>query len=173
MKKQALALALIVCSLFTACAQTKKTTASKTKATSTKVAANLRGLSEVMMRRGACFGRCPEYTITIYKTGRVVYAGTRNATPLGTYQKELGAATTQALLQKFMDHRVDTCRAYYISRIADAPTMSFTLVINGKQQIIGNAHFGPHFLIDLADEVDVMGKVDSTWTKLADAPKPD
>jgi hypothetical protein len=173
MKTQLLVAVLLLGSLFAACAQTKKTSGKQSAAAATSTKSSLRGLSEVMMRRGACFGRCPEYTITIHSNGLAEYNGTRNATPLGTYQKNIGEAKAQELLQAFMDHHADTCRAYYTTRVTDVPTLSFKLTINGKEQTIGNANFGPYYLNDLAEEMDALGKVDESWKKIAEAPSPE
>ncbi len=173
MKIQAIALFLVCGIFFSACAQTKKTTASKNKTTATRSASKLRGLSSVMLRRGACFGRCPEYTLTIHSDGLAEYLGTRNATPLGGFQKNIGVDKAQALLQAFMDHQADTCRAYYISRVADVPGMSFTLKYGDKKQLIGNANFGPQYLGELGAEMDALGKVDDTWKKVSEPPAQD
>ncbi len=168
MKKQLLVALLLCCTVLAACAHSRKT--AKKKTTAKISAASLRGLSSVVMRRGACFGKCPEYTITVNSAGLIVYNGTRNAEPLGVYQKNAGTDKAQALLKSFMDNRADTCVTLYRSRIADMPGLSFTLTRNGKQQLIGNANFGPRFLADLAEEMDAMGKPDESWKKISDVP---
>jgi hypothetical protein len=170
MKKPLLIALLLLSTVFIACAHGRKTTRKKTstKTTATK-AASVKGLSSVMMRRGACFGRCPEYTITVNSNGLVEYSGTRNTTPMGLYQKNIGVAKAQALLKEFMDNRVDTCSGLYTARIADAPGLSYTLMINGREKMIVNAHFGPRFLVDLSEEIDAIGKVDNTWKKIRGA----
>lgn len=174
MKKHLLLAALLLSTVLIACAHGKKTAKKKATAQkSTAAPAALRGLTSVMMRRGACFGRCPEYTLTIHSNGLAEYSGTRNARPLGVYQKSLGTTRAQALLKSFMDYRADTCAALYTSKIADAPGLSFTLNFKDRQQLIGNAHFGPEFLIDLSLEMDALGKVDATWKKISDVPAVD
>lgn len=173
MKTQLLVAALLFGTLFVACAQTKKTTSAKKQAKTSANKSNLRGFSEVTMRRGACFGRCPEYTITVRKDGTLEYNGTRNTMPLGTFQKNIGIEKAQALLQQFADFHADTCRAYYIARVADVPTLSFRITVNGKEQSIGNAGFGPQYLGELAAEIDAMGKVDDGWKKIGEAPPQD
>jgi hypothetical protein len=168
MKKPLLIALLLLSTVFIACAHGRKTKKTRTKATATKTA-SVNGLSSVMMRRGACFGKCPEYTLTINSSGLVEYNGIRNATPLGLYQKNVGAAKAQGLLKEFMDNRVDTCQGLYTARIADMPGLSYTLMINGREKTIINAHFGPRFLVDLSEEIDAIGKVDNTWKKIRGA----
>lgn len=170
MKKHLLIVILLFSTVLVACAHSRKTTRKKTTTKASTSTSALRGLTSVMMRRGACFGRCPEYTLTVNSNGIVVYNGIRNSEPVGVYQKNVGASKAQALLKQFMDNRADTCVSLYTSRIADMPGLSYTLVRNGKQQLIGNAHFGPRFLVDLSDEVDALGKVDATWKKVSGTP---
>lgn len=167
MRKHIAILLLISITVFTACAQARKTTRKKptSKAATT---ASVQGLSAVTMRRGACFGRCPEYTLTINSNGLAEYSGGRNANPMGVYQKNIGAAAARALLKEFMDNRADTASALYTSRIADMPGLHFTLKLNGKDKNISNANFGPMYFSSLSEEMDRLGKVDDTWKKISD-----
>lgn len=168
MKKPLLIALLFISTVFIACADGRKTTRKKAT-TKSSTSASLRGLTSVTMRRGACFGRCPEYTITINSSGLAEYSGIRNTTPLGLYQKNIGTARAQEMLRQFMENRADTCSTLYTARIADIPGLYYTLVINGKTKMINNAHFGPRYLVDLSEEMDELGKVDNTWKKIRDA----
>ncbi len=123
-----------------------------------------------MMRRGACFGRCPEYTLTVNSDGLVVYNGIRSTEPLGVYQKNIGAAKAQNVLAQFMYYRADTCSPNYRTRIADLPGLSFTLTQSGKEQLIGNANAGPRFLSYLSESMDSLRNVDNSWKKIRDVP---
>ena len=169
MRKNLLILLLISMAVFTACAQSRKTTTTKkTEKPAAAGTAALKGLTSVAMRRGACFGRCPEYVLTISSNGIADYTGTRNADPMGVYQKAVGTTAAQELLKEFMEYRADTCKDLYTANIADLPGLHFTLMINGKKKIINNANFGPEFLITLSDRMDAVGKVDGSWKKIAD-----
>jgi hypothetical protein len=168
MKKPLLIALLLISTVFIACAHSRKTKKTSAKTTTAKVT-SIKGLSSVMMRRGACFGRCPEYTLTVNSNGLVEYNGLRNATPLGLYQKNVGTAKAQALLKEFMDNRVDTCQGLYTARIADVPAISYTLIINGREKSIINANFGPRYLTELSNDMDEIGKVDNTWKKIRGA----
>jgi hypothetical protein len=172
MKKQLL-IALFLCStVFIACAAGKKTAKKKTTTKATTSTANSGAITSVMMRRGACFGRCPEYTLTVNSNGVLEYNGTRNANPLGVYQKNIGTSNAQAMIKQFVDHRVDTCVTAYTSNVADLPGLSYTIMRGSKSQLIGNANFGPRFLVELSEDMDEIGKVDATWKRVS-GPKVD
>jgi hypothetical protein len=167
MRKPLLILLLASITVIAACAQSRKAGSKKTTVAS-KTPAALKGLSSVTLRRSACFGRCPEYIATIHSDGLAEYAGSRYATPLGVYKKNIGAAEAQKLLKSFMAHRADTCSELYESRIADLPGLHYILTINGKKKIINNANFGPPYLLELGEEMDALFHVDNTWTKISD-----
>jgi hypothetical protein len=120
------------------------------------------------MRRGPCFGRCPQYDATIHSDGRAEFSGSRNVSPLGVYKKNIGTAAAQKILRAFMEYRADTCSELYESRIADLPGLFYTLTINGKTKVINNANFGPSYLTTLSDEMDALFHVDASWTKISD-----
>lgn len=171
MSKNILAVLLVFCCLFSACAQSKKSTGSgsATKTTASKSSkSGLRGLTSATLRRGACFGRCPEYSLTIHSDGKAEYASKRNAQPEGNFEKNIGADKARKFLQKFMDQRADTCKDLYEAKIADLPGVDFILMINGKKKTIYNANFGPAYLTHLSLEMDELGTVDSTWKKVSD-----
>ena len=170
MCKNFLAVLLVFSCLFTACAQSKKSTKSTGSGAPAKTssAKGLRGLTSVNLRRGACFGRCPEYSLTIHSDGLAEYVSKRNAQPEGSYQKNIGADKAKKLLQQFMDHRADTCADRYEVKLPDLPGMDFKLMINGKEKPIYNANFGPAFLTHLSLAMDEAGKVDSSWKKVAE-----
>jgi hypothetical protein len=168
MKKPLLLVLLIAATVFTACAHQRKAKHKKTHKTTTSV---VRGLTSVSMRRGACFGRCPEYVLTINSNGIAEYNGIRNAEKIGVYQKNIGVDKARAILQEFMDFRVDTCSDMYIARMADLPGLSFTFIINGKKKTIGNANFGPRYLISMSGEMDEVAKPDNTWKMISKEPE--
>jgi hypothetical protein len=125
------------------------------------------------MTRGACFGRCPEYTVTIHSDGLAEYVSKRNATPAGSFQKNIGSDKAKKLLKEFMSYRADTCADRYEVKIADLPGLDFKLMINGKMKPIYNANFGPAYLTALSNEIDGLCKIDASWTKVAEEKKED
>jgi hypothetical protein len=169
MKKHLLLILLLAATVFTACAAGRKTKQKKARKATTTSAT--RGLTSVAMRRGACFGRCPEYVLTINSNGMATYNGIRSVEKVGVYEKNIGADKAQALLKEFMEFRVDTCSATYRARMADLPGLSYVLTINGKQKTIGNANFGPGYLVSMANEMDEIAKPDNTWKMISATPE--
>lgn len=159
MKKNLLSFIVLVAVIFSACAQQKKTTKSK-KANGSPA------IEFLAMERTACFGSCPAYRLEIYKDGTVKYDGWTSVEFEGPYQKKFDAAKVAALYKQFEQYPIDTCSEMYESLIQDLPGINFYFTYKGKEQKVINAHFGPHYFIDLANTADSFSKVDNTWTKL-------
>ena len=168
---------------LTACAQQKKattTTTNTTKATKTNTnpttasvtsARSAAGkISTLRMSRGACFGKCPSYTVDLYSDGRVVYTSKMFTKYEGTYEKNMGADKVQALFREFENNRADTCGKYN-SMIPDLPPLHYDIQFEQKKVEIRNANFGPKFLVKLSDKVDELAKVDDSWKKTAEPVK--
>ena len=123
-------------------------------------------ISSVTMRRTACYGRCPDYSVKISSDGGVVYTGMRFVEDSGVYTKNIGAAKAMDIINQFITYRVDTCANIYHNRIPDLPGMMMTIVYADSTKVIKNAHFGPLYLKGLATSMDEVGKKsDDSWKK--------
>ncbi len=121
----------------------------------------------VSMHRTTCYGRCPDYTIELNKSGLVTYTATMNLPDTGIFTKKLAAVKTMELITKFKDYRVDTCLDEYDNRIPDLPGIIYEIKYTNKTKKIYNAGWGPGFLKQLATEMDNFGKQerDRSWKK--------
>lgn len=161
MKKHFITFTLLIAIAITACAQQKKTGSRKTKGSKTAITA-------ISMSRGACFGRCPSYTITVEENGTAAYHGRTFAPFQGSFEKKFNPAEVAGLFREFNKYRLDTCKDEYTVVIADMPGFDLNLTINGKEKNLHNANFGPAFLSELGRLVDETVKMDSSWKKTAD-----
>jgi len=158
-------LVLTIALMVTGCAGQKQSTNAQTKT----VGQNK--IQYLKMHRSACFGRCPIYSIEVNNNGLVRYTGEKFTQPIGIYEKNMGVAKVQRLLNEFSNKRVDTCKDVYELIIADLPGIYYTIEYPDRTKKINNAHFGPQFLKELANEVDSIGQVNGTWKKISDEPK--
>jgi hypothetical protein len=129
-------------------------------------------IQRLSLRHTTCFGRCPDINIEINKDGLVQYTGLRFVKDSGLYQKKFSIDAVQALLRRFNDSRVDTCRKEYFNRIPDVAGMIFTITYADSVKKIYNAQFGPIWLRQLANGVDSFAVIDKTWTKISTAKSP-
>ncbi len=167
MKKNILSFIVLVAVIFSACAQQKKTTKSKVL---TAQGTNLT-IQSMAMERTPCFGNCPSYRLEIYKDGLVKFKSWSDTEFEGDYEKKFDAVKVSELFRQFEAYRVDTCAEAYESLIQDVPGINYYFTYKDKEQKIMNAHFGPTYMIQMAEETDKQFKVDASWTKTADKKK--
>ncbi|MDO9452226.1 MAG: DUF6438 domain-containing protein [Stagnimonas sp.] len=67
----------------------------------------------VQLKRGACFGRCPQYTVRIDGGGRVTFNGERFVAALGEQQGQAGGAALDALLSLLRQPKVAALKDIY------------------------------------------------------------
>jgi len=167
MRKIALGLFTIIAIVMTACAAQKKKTSGV-------------DVSYVQMWRTTCFGKCPSYKIEVYKEGLVRYTGLL-FTDTGIYEKNIGTAQAQEILNEFNKKRVDTLQKEYRVTISDIPGVNYTFRYGNTVKEVRYANFGPVFLRELAEEVDRLvkespgdiPKMDNTWKRISVSPKGD
>ncbi len=123
-------------------------------------------ITSVTLHRTACYGKCPEYTITLHKDGTVTYTGIRNVPDSGTYKKNIGSAKTMAIINELIGYKVDTCSKMYNNRIPDLPGIMYTINYKDSVKKIYSAEWGPTYLKKVAAEIDGVGKkTDNSWKK--------
>lgn len=164
MKKYIVTFTLLIAIVFTACAHQKKARAKRSKPSRITV-------TSIQMTRGACFGRCPSYTVSIESNGNAAYQGRTFAPYEGEYVKTFPAQQVAALFAEFSKYRLDTCQENYKVMLPDLPGMDFTLIIDGKEKTIRNASFGPDFFRALAIKLDSTVKINDTWRKVSNTEK--
>lgn len=161
----ALALVLVV---FGACAEQKKGT-KKAKANATTSGSNTTSIKSVSIHRTMCFGKCPDYFLTLSSDGKATYMGRKFAPYQGTYEKQFDAAKVQALFKEFERYKIDTCREEY-EYMPDIAGLIYEInYTNGREQTIKNANtpFAPKYLIGLSEQMDALAPIDGTWKKTA------
>lgn len=129
----------------------------------------------VTLERGACFGTCPDYKVTIsgdgtvrFTTGANVFAGTatevhrrydgQNVLMPGDHVAHIDPARAAALLARFKAAGFMGLKPAYESRITDSPTYALTLRVGkvSKKVIdyVGAGAGMPAIVTELEDAVD-------------------
>jgi len=125
-----------------------------------------KGIQSVTMRRTGCYGRCPEYTITLKRDGTITWHSIRNTKDTGTFTKNVGKEVTADVMNNLMNNKVDTCRRMYFNRVPDLPGVGFTVQYADSTKEIRNANFGPMFLGEVANKLEELGKEhDGSWQR--------
>lgn len=114
MKIGKVALFLIAASLFIiGCKANKGTSKSNSKNADDVV---------YFLKKGACFGRCPIYSLSIYGNGLAEYNGVKFTDRLGKYQKKLSKEEVSGLETLFGSTDFSQIQSFYESNIPDLPS---------------------------------------------------
>lgn len=78
--------------------------------------------------QGACFGRCPVYTLKLYANGLLTYEGQRFTDKPGTWSRLLTRTETADIIREFEEVNIEKYPTSFPSRIPDLATKSVTFV---------------------------------------------
>lgn len=113
---------------------------------------------EIRLARGACFGFCPVYTVTITDEGAVRYEGRNHVDAVGVRTATIPAADVARLVARFDEVGFDRLQDAYRSQATDLPTFTVSITRNGRTKTVvdyGGVSAGlPRAVRDLEDEID-------------------
>lgn len=124
----------------------------------------------VTLERGACFGTCPIYKVTIYTDGTVVYEGERFVETEGTHTTTIEPEVVQQLIEGFeAAGYFDWEDEYTEMNVTDLPTIITSVTRNGETKRItrytGDSN-APIELPYLESWIDIAAYT-SQWTGVA------
>lgn len=122
----------------------------------------------IEISKGACFGRCPVYTMTVYGQGLVSYEGKRFTDKVGIYTKQLLEVEYTQLFKAFKDANLWQYQDEYNSRIPDLPMITIHYFNKGSQKKIMGKEGRPETVMGLEKQLDAI--VDSKGWILKEAP---
>lgn len=113
---------------------------------------------EIRLARGACFGFCPVYTVTITGAGEVRYEGRNFVNVVGQRTATIPAADVARLVARFDEVGFNNLQDAYRANVSDLPSYSVTLVRDGHTKTVvdyGGVDAGmPRAIRDLEAEID-------------------
>lgn len=113
---------------------------------------------EITLRRSACFGFCPDYTVTITGEGQVRYDGRGSVNVVGHRTATIPAEDVARLAARFDEIGFDQLRDEYRANITDIPTYTVSITRNGHTKTVvdygGQSAGMPREVSDLQREID-------------------
>lgn len=113
----------------------------------------------IELDRGACFGSCPDYRITIFGTGEVVYEGRSSVLVPGRHGARIDPSAVAALARRFSEAGFFGLRDEYVAgNISDQSEYTLSLSLAGRSKTVTDyvgAEAGmPRVVTELEQEVD-------------------
>lgn len=121
------------------------------------------------IQRGPCFGKCPVYTMQVYKDGKVMYQGERFTTKMGTYTKTLGSKELKELNKLFASADFFNLQEEYPTEIPDLAKVTL-YYSNGKEsKKVGGKENRPPAVMQLQYAMEKIAE-SPDWTLVKAAP---
>ena len=126
----------------------------------------------ITLERTVCFGVCPEYKLTVYGNGTVVYEGRRFVRIEGRRTIAIGEDKVRQLLSEF--ERIDYFSledSYEEHMATDMPSAYTSLTVDGKTKAVSHYHgdlSAPKELTELEERIDEIVNSDqwvNQWVK--------
>ncbi len=119
------------------------------------------GSVEITLKRGACFGICPVYSVKMKGDGTVAYHGERFVLVDGDHSFQVDPKRIACLVEQFRKADFWSLRPEYLANITDSPFYSLTVTISGQTKVVvdyvGRAAGMPPVVTRLEGAVDAVG----------------
>ena len=143
--------------LLAPCNQSKNISSSKTIDNS-KV--------NIVYQCGACFGRCPEYILTISGEKKTAtFKGIKNTEKIGTYTKTISDKELSDFVSAFENEKFNSLENEYLGTITDFPIKAISYTNNGSTKLIKERSGAPEVLISLEKLLKEYAESADGWKK--------
>ena len=117
------------------------------------------------LERTRCFGVCPVYSISIYRSGCVVYEGNEHVKPLGNHFTFIDRKTLEGIGRKAEELRFfDLKDEYRNPYLTDFPTVYVEVRFKGKSKRVW--HYDaepPRNLVEMENYIDSLFGEGTNW----------
>jgi len=155
----------IILIAISACKSTKEVVVSEEEIKQVKV--NPEDLV-YMLKKGPCFGSCPEYTLNIYKNRFAQFVGKRNTNRIGTHGKFLSKAEFEVVSSTFEKEDFFSYEDDYKSEITDLPTIKIAQQKGGKTKTISGKRERPEAIHRIQFRLEQVADNSEGWTFISE-----
>lgn len=116
---------------------------------STKTLSNNKDYVVFTLRKTGCKGKCPVYYMEIFKSGKIIYEGTKNVDKIGKFGKQITGRAVKKIIIQFEKSNFDNLLNEYSANVTDLPTTYISFTHNNKTKTIRDYSQAPRELKDL------------------------
>lgn len=117
------------------------------------------------LKKTACYGQCPVFTLNIYTDGTVKFEGKMFTEKIGLYKNHISKEEINKLINKFINDGFFDLEDEYTSEMTDLPTTYISFNHNGKTKTIKDYYGSPEKLKILENTINSYRKLEN-WTKI-------
>ena len=118
----------------------------------------------ISLERTSCFGFCPDYAVTVFGNGTVVYEGRNFVAVEGIQRGQISQGDVRELVDEFYDARFFNMHDRYEQSVTDLPSQTTSITIDGKTKSVYRYGFEPERLAMLEDKIDEIAQTEK-WVK--------
>lgn len=118
----------------------------------------------IKMEKEGCFGKCPVYSLSIYKGGYTVFVGTENTFKLGTHALTLSKDKYKELMAEFKSADLFQYEDYYETKIPDLPTVKIYYKEKDREKTIVGKRERPEAVHKLQFQLEQIAESRNGWT---------
>ena len=123
----------------------------------------------IIYQCGACFGRCPEYILTINGEKKMAtFKGIKNTEKIGTYTKKISDAELTDYVSNFEKAKFNSFENEYLGNITDFPIKAISYTNNGSTKLVKERSGAPEMLISLEKKLQAYAENGEGWVKSED-----
>lgn len=108
----------------------------------------------ITLDRTACFGTCPDYSLTIHGNGTVFYVGRSFVAVTGPHSATIPPEDVRGLVESFYDISYFSLRNEYTGQVTDLPTVTTSISIDGRFKQVVDYYGAPDSLKQLEARID-------------------
>jgi len=107
--------------------------------------------------RGACFGMCPIFELTVMRNGKATYLGKNHVDRIGRYEAQISYSDVQEVVAKAKEIGYFQLQGVYDSdKVQDLPNITTGINADGILYRVRNRYKGPAALQKLYSTLDTM-----------------
>jgi hypothetical protein len=110
------------------------------------------------MERTPCFGFCPDYSLTIFGNGTVIYEGRNFVETTGQKVTTISREDVRMLVNEFYEIDYFSLKDEYTDQVTDLPTTTTSIRIDGRFKQVVDYYGAPEHLRNLEDTIDDVTK---------------
>ena len=121
-------------------------------------------ITQVTLERTACFGTCPDYKLTVYRSGQVEFDGKYYVRAKGRRTGRISEKDFEKLVKKIDEIKFFGLKDRYDANVTDLPTRKTSVTRGNRTKTVENYFGGPAGLQELEDLIDEVAK-SSIWIR--------
>lgn len=119
----------------------------------------------ISLERTVCYGACPAYSVTVFKSGTVMFEGKSFVENIGVYRYRISTTDAEKIFEKFYEINFFSLDDRYEIPVTDLPTAITTFKNDAYSKTISNyGNAGPDKLKELEMLIDNLANISKMIT---------